>query len=199
MNSDPLLVVLSGPAGVGKDTVLSRLRARGYPFHYTITATTRAPRQGERDGVDYYFYTREHFLELLARNKLLEHATVYEHLYGVPKGPVLDALRNRQDVVVRTDIQGAASIRAMAPGATLIYIKPPSLETLEARMHGRAADSPEQIALRLAKAREELAALTCFDYAVVNEDGELDECVETIMAIVRAERCRVHRPPLGLL
>ena len=199
MNSDPLLVVLSGPAGVGKDAVLSRLRTRGCPFHYTITATTRAPRQGERDGVDYYFYTREHFLDLLARHELLEHATVYEHLYGVPKGPVLDALRNGQDVVVRTDIQGAASIRGLAPGATLIYIKPPSLETLEARLQGRGADSPEQIALRLAKAHEELTALVHFDYAVVNEDGGLDECVGTIMAIVRAERCRVHRPPLGLV
>jgi guanylate kinase len=198
VTSEPLLVVLSGPAGVGKDSVLHRLHELGLPFHYTVTATTRAPRAGERHGHDYFFYTREQFMAMIERGQLLEHATVYDHLYGVPKGPVRDALRRGQDVIVRTDIQGAASIRAQAPGATLIFVQPPSFESLAARLRERSADSAAQIALRLAKAREEMAALSRFDYAVVNEDGGLERCVETIVAITTAERCRIHRLPVGL-
>lgn len=200
MTNSPLLIVISGPAGVGKDSILRRLKDHGEPFHYTVTATTRAPRHGERDGVDYFFYGRDQFLRMIERGELLEHAAVYGgNLYGVPKRPVVEALERGQDVIMRTNIEGAASIRDKAPGATLVFVKPPSLASLEAHMRERGGDSPEQIAIRLATAREEMAALSRFDYAVVNEEGELDRCVDTIRSIVQAEHCRVGRPPNNLV
>lgn len=199
MSSEPLLVVLSGPSGVGKDSVLVRMRSLGYPFHYTVTATTRAPREGEVDGRDYYFVTREWFEEALRLSRLLEHACVYGRLYGVPKAPILTALANGQDVIMRTNVDGAKSIRALAPGAVLIFLLPPSPEQLEERLRGRETDSPEEIEQRLAKVREEMETLPIFDYAVLNDEGQLDRCVASIAAIVEAEKLRVHRPPLGLV
>jgi guanylate kinase len=198
VSSTPLLVVLSGPSGVGKDSILDKMRELKRPFHYTVTATTRLPRQGEIDGVDYYFVTRKWFEERARESGLLEHACVYGQLYGVPKAPVLDALRHGQDVIMRTNVEGAASIRRAAPGAVLIFVAPPSLDELEDRLRRRQTDSVDEIARRLAKVHEEMECLPTFDFAIVNADNELDRCVEQIDAIVAAERCRIGRPPLGL-
>lgn len=199
MNRDPLFVVLSGPSGVGKDSILLRLRELGVPFHYTVTATTRPRRDGEVDGRDYYFYSAQTFEDLERAGGLLEHACVYGRRYGVPRQPVVEALARGQDVIVRTDIAGAASIRRCAPGATLIFIAPPSIESLEERLRRRSTESAADLAIRLARVREEMDALSHFDYLVVNQEGELDRCVESVAAILEAERCRLHRAPLGLL
>ena len=199
MSSEPLLVVLSGPSGVGKDTVLERLRELRYPFHYTVTATTRQPRPGEVDGRDYYFMSPQAFQALEEQGGLLEHACVYGNWYGVPKAPVLAALARGEDVIMRTNVDGARSIRASAAGATLIFITAPSEGSLERRLRGRQSDSPQDIALRLAKVRDELSAVNEFDYLVVNDEDRLDDCIHTVDAIVRAEKCRVSRSPLGLL
>lgn len=198
MNREPLLVVLSGPSGVGKDSILDRLEQLGQPFHYTITATTRARRETEIEGEDYYFVSRTWFESAVQRADLLEHACVYGSLYGVPKAPVVEALAQGRDVIMRTNVQGARSIRTQAPGAVLIFVMPPSLERLEERLRGRQTDSPTEIARRLGTVREELEAVDAFDYVVVNEEGQLDRCVGSILAIVEAEKCRVHRPPVGL-
>ena len=128
----PLLVVVSGPSGVGKDAMLARVRELRPEVFWAITATTRAMRPGEEHGVHHLFHTREEFLELLERGELLEHAEVYGNLYGVPKAPVREALAEGRDAIVRTDVQGAASIRALAPEALLIFVAPPSLEELNA-------------------------------------------------------------------
>lgn len=200
MSSEPLLVVLSGPSGVGKDSILGWMRERELPFHYTVTATTRPRRENERDGRDYHFYAREDFERLLSDGGLLEHALVYgDEYYGVPRQQVIDALRQGQDVIMRTNVDGAESIRAAAPGAVLIFIKAPSLEDLQERLQRRHTESSAEMAVRLGKAKEELERLPLFDYVVDNVEGKLDACVCTILAIVRAEKCRVRRPPLGLL
>lgn len=198
-SSDPLLVVLSGPSGVGKDSVLERLRELQYPFHYTVTATTRQPRPGEVDGRDYFFLTPEGFESLSQEGGLLEHACVYGKQYGVPKAPVLEALASGQDVIMRTNVDGARSIRAQAPGATLIFITAPSQDLLEKRLRGRQSDSAQEIELRLAKVRDELETIQEFDYLIINAEDRLDDCIRNVDAIVRAEKCRVSRPPLGLI
>jgi guanylate kinase len=198
VSSAPLLVVLSGPSGVGKDSILLRLQELGYPFHYTVTATTRPQRPGESDGKDYYFVSEDWFEREVACGGLLEHACVYGRHYGVPKAPVIEALTRGQDVILRTNVEGARSIRAIAPGAVLIFVLPPSLDQLEERLRGRQTDSDGDIERRLREVRDEFEAIGIFDYQVVNEEDGLDACVATIAAIVQAEKCRVGRPPLGL-
>jgi guanylate kinase len=198
VSNEPLLIVLSGPSGAGKDSIINRLRQLGYPFHYTVTATTRARREGEIEGRDYYFLSAEDFQELLDEDGFLEHARVYGKLYGVPKPHVLAAVRRGQDVIMRTNVEGAESIRARAPGAVLIFVTAPSDDILEQRLRQRRTDSPEEIERRLAKVRDEMEVLKSFDYVIVNRDDALDECVDSVLAIIRAEKCRVSRPPLGL-
>jgi guanylate kinase len=195
VSNPPLLVVLSGPSGVGKDSIIQRLRDLGYPFHFTVTATTRPPRDGEVDGRDYYFLSPAKFESLKNESGLLEHACVYGHEYGVPKAPVLAALSAGLDVIMRTNVEGAASIRSRAPGAVLVFVSAPSQEILESRLRGRQSESEQDIEVRLATARAELATMKNFDYAVVND--RLDDCIRDVEAIVRAEKCRVARPPLG--
>lgn len=199
MSREPLLVVLSGPSGAGKDSILNRLREADRPFHFTVTATTRARRPGEVEGRDYYFLTPEQFQDLHEQNGLLEHACVYGNWYGVPKAPVLRALQAGQDVIMRTNVDGAESIRAQAPGAVLIFVAAESIDLLAERLRRRRTDSAADIETRLAKVHDELQTLRDFDYLVVNHENALDECVETILAIVRAEGSRVSRPPLGLV
>lgn len=189
----PLLVVLSGPSGAGKDTILNALRARGRPFHFTVTATTRPPRPNEQHGIDYYFLDEAAFRRMIAAGELIEHV-LYDGTYrGVPRAPVARALAEGRDVLMRTDVRGARTIKQRAPGAVLIYIVPPGLEVLDERLRGRDAQSAEAATRRLALAAEELAALSSFDYAVSNEEGLLDRAVDQVEAIITAERCRVGR------
>jgi guanylate kinase len=189
--SGPLLVVITGPSAVGKDTLLRRLRALFTGAHFAITATTRAPRPGERDGIDYHFYSVPEFERLIAEGELLEHARVYGDWKGVPLAPVRQALAAGRDVLMRTDVQGARHIKSVAPAAVTIFIKPPSIDELHRRLNNRGADSEEQAALRLKIADEEMAAAEEFDHSVVNED--LDACVAQIEEILERERTKPGR------
>jgi len=198
-SSRPVLVVISGPSGVGKDSVLSRMRERGLPYHFTVTATTR-PRR-EVNPADYEFLrflADEEFQQMLADGGLLEHAEVYGYHYGVPKAPVLEALARGEDVVVRVDVQGAATIKKLAPASVLIFLAPPSLAELEERIRARGLDDPDVVQRRLKKASSEMEQLPSFDYCVVNERDRLDEAVDGVLAIMAAERSRVGRPSVDL-
>jgi len=192
----PLLVVITGPSGVGKDTVLSRLKALKRPYHFAVTATTRPPRPEETDGVDYFFLSDQQYDDMLARDEFLENATVYAHRYGVPKPPIREALAASEDVLMRTDVQGARYIKSVCPAALTIFVLPPSWEEMEWRLRSRATDSPEQLELRLRIARDEMAAAAEFDHTVVNED--LNACVDEIERILAAERSRKGREPVRL-
>ena len=198
MNSIPLLVVLSGPSGAGKDAVLKELQRRGRNCHFTITATTRPPRPDERDGVDYFFYDETTFLRLLESGGLLEHQLYNGTYRGVPRQQVATALADGMDVVMRTDVAGAQTLKRLAPGAVLIFIYPLSVEVLRTRMLSRGSESPESLQQRLALAPEELARFRSFDYAIANEDGALDRTVDRVEAIMLAEHCRVTRKPVRL-
>ena len=185
-----LLIVISGTPGAGKDSVVRCLKACEHPFHFVVTATDRQPRPGEVHGRDYFFYTTGEFASLIKDGELLEHALVYGQHKGVPKQQVREALASGKDVVMRIDVQGAATIRRLVPGAVLIFLTAPSEEELERRLRKRGSDSPDQIEKRLATARDEMACLSEFDYVVVNREGRLDQAVDDVLAIVRAEHCR---------
>ncbi len=188
---EPLLLVLSGPSGVGKDAVLEQLRKSRPDIHYTVNATTRPPRPGEVDGQHHIFVSQARFQEMVAQDELLEHARVYAHWYGVPKGQVRDALANGRDVVARVDIQGAASVRRQAPEAVLVFLQPPSMEELERRLRQRSTESDEQLALRLEEARKEMDQASWFDYAVVNETDAVQSAVARVLEIIETERSHV--------
>ena len=188
----PLLVVVSGPSGVGKDTLLERLAQLNgdVKMQFVVTATTRKPREGERDGVNHHFMDRTAFERMIERGELLEYANVYGNYYGVPKSQVRDALREGRHVLLRVDVQGAERLRTVAPEAVFVFVLPPSLETLEARLHARGKDSPESIKTRLAAARTEIEQSDRFDYRIVNGDGAIDDSVKELVDIIRRESRR---------
>jgi len=194
----PLLVVLSGPSGVGKDAVLTRLKELNYPLKYITTLTTRPQRASERDNVDYHFVSREKFQEMIEGKELLEYANVYGNWYGVPKEAVKEALERGEDTIVKIDVQGAATIREIAPQAVFIFLMPPSMEELATRLRQRYTESSSELALRLKTANEEKDHLPLFDYVVVNEWGEIDEAVSEIKSIITAEKCRVNPREINL-
>jgi guanylate kinase len=186
----PLLIIISGPSGVGKDTVVQRMKERGYPFHFVITATDRSPRPGEVDGRDYYFYTTAEFEQMIAQGELLEHACVYGQHKGIPKAHVRQALASGQDVVMRVDIQGADTVKGLIREAITIFLTCESEQELVARLHERRTESEAALQSRLDAAHQEMARLPYFDYAVVNRRNALDEAVDDVIAIMRAEHCR---------
>ncbi len=186
----PLLVVLSGTAGAGKDSVIRRMRERDVPFEFVVTATSRPPRPGEESGRDYVFLSVEEFQAMICNDELLEHAVVYNQHKGIPKKPVLDALSSGRDVLLRVDVQGAATIRRQYPQAVTVFLSAASKEELTRRLLRRGADSAEQVALRLRTALEEMNRVSEFDYRVVNADGGLDAAVDAMIAILRAEHAR---------
>lgn len=190
-NPQPLLIVLSGPSGVGKDAVLNRMRELRRPFHYVVTATTRRKRAGEVNGRAYHFVSRERFKEMIDQQQLLEWAEVYGNRYGVPKAEIAAALARGMDVIVKVDVQGAATIKELLPQAVFIFIVPPSAEAQEQRLRKRHSESPSDLALRLERAEQEIEKLPIFDYVITSHQHRLDEVVLQIDAIVTAERCRV--------
>jgi guanylate kinase len=191
---EPLLIVISGPSGVGKDTVIQCMIERGLPFHFVVTATTRKPRPEERHGVDYFFLTKDEFAEMIDQDELLEYAIVYNDYKGIPKQQVRQALASGKDVVMRVDVQGAATIRRLCPEAVLIFLTTCDEAELVTRLTVRKSETPEGLKLRIATARQEMKHIEIFDYVVVNEDCRLSQTVETIAAIVHAEHHRVdHR------
>jgi guanylate kinase len=188
----PLLIIISGPSGVGKDSVIQRMIARNLPFHFVVTATTRAPRPEESHGVDYFFFTRDEFAEMIDQGELLEYAIVYDDYKGIPKAQVRQALASGKDVVMRLDVQGAATVRSLCPDALLIFLTTQNEEEMIDRLRLRMTETPESLKLRIATARQELKRVTEFDYVVVNPQGGLDKAVDTILAIIKAEHHRVH-------
>lgn len=188
-----MVVVMSGPSGVGKDAILERMAELKYPFHFVITATTRAPRPGEVEGVNHYFVDRARFQELIDTNELLEHAEVYGNMYGVPKQQVRDALAAGQHVMIRVDVQGAARIRQLVADALLIFIMPPTLVSLQQRLEDRGVDAIEAITVRRSRAIDEINEATWFDHSVVNHDQRLDDAVRDVIDIIDREAER--NPP----
>lgn len=189
--ANPVLIVISGPSGVGKDAVLARMKESGRPLHYVVTATTRPKRPGERDDSDYHFVSKEEFEELIKQGELLEWANVYGNLYGVPKRQVQQALAQGRDVIVKVDVQGAATIKSILPQAVFIFLAPPSVAELERRLKERETESAEEFELRMKTARGEMNALPMFDYVVVNHQDQIEATIAQIDAIICAERCRV--------
>lgn len=197
-HSKPLLIVISGPSGVGKDTVIQRMKKRQLPFHFVVTATTRPPRQNEIHGKDYFFYSHEQFDDMIKKGELLEHAMVYSDQKGIPKSQVKEALASGKDVVMRLDVQGAATIRKMCPDALLIFLAPQDEEEMINRLRERRSESPEDLKLRIETARHEMTQVDIFDYVVINRELHLDETVDTIVSIITAEHHRVKQRVLTL-
>lgn len=188
----PLLIVLSGPSGAGKDAVLRRMKERGLPFHFVVTATTRPQRSDEVAGSDYVFVTQGEFAGMIERGELLEYAIVYNDYKGIPKKQVRDALASGLDVVMRIDVQGAETVRALSPEALLIFLCTRTEAELVARLQARQTETEESLKLRIATAVQEMKRLDVFDYFVLNPDLRLDDAVDTILAIIRAEHHRTH-------
>jgi guanylate kinase len=188
----PLLIILSGPSGVGKDTVLQRMQERHLPFHFVVTATTRPIRLNEVHGRDYFFVSHDEFARMIEEDELLEYAIVYNDYKGIPKQQVREALASGKDVVMRIDVQGAATIRKLAPEALLVFLTTENEAELVNRLQERKTETPEGINLRIATARQELKRINEFDYVVINSDFQLDQTVDTLTAIIQAEHHRIN-------
>lgn len=197
-NPQPLLIVLSGPSGAGKDTVLDRMKERNLPFHFVVTATTRPMRPNEVNGRDYFFVSFDEFARMIEADELLEYAIVYNDYKGIPKQQVRDALASGMDVVMRIDVQGAATIRKIVPEALLIFLTTDSEQALVRRLEARQTETHEGLKLRIATARQELKRAAEFDYAIVNSDEHLDEAVDAIQAIIQAEHHKVVQRKVSL-
>ncbi len=195
---NPLLIVISGPSGVGKDMTIERLKVSGHSFHFVVTATTRPKRPNEVHGVDYYFISMDDFAEMIEQEELLEYAVVYGDYKGIPKAQVREALASNKDVIMRIDVQGAATIRKLAPEAILIYLSAESEEALVRRLRQRETELEDQLRIRIATARQEMKTLDLFDYVVINAEDKLDETGDNILSIIKAEKSRVHQREIKL-
>jgi len=187
-----LVVIISGPSGVGKDTIIEAMRRRGErpDRHYVITCTTRARRVYEEDGVHYHFRTAEEFARLRVEDGLLEAAEVHGNWYGTPRAQVADAIAAGQDAILKIDVQGARAVRDRIPGALLIFVVPPSIEELTARLVARSTETPEALARRMRNATAEMARAGDYDHVVVNETGQVERTAEAIEEIIAAEKAR---------
>ena len=187
-----LLILISGPSGTGKGTVCDLLRQKHPEISYSISATTRQPRPGEQDGVNYYFYTKEKFREMIDQGQLLEWAEVYGNFYGTPKQKVLDRLDAGEDILLEIDTQGALNVMKVMPEGLFIFLLPPSLEELAARLKGRGTETEESLHRRLGAAVDEIKLATKYRYVVVND--KVGDAEETIANIIEAEH---HRSDLN--
>lgn len=178
--------VISGPSGVGKDAVLSKIKKFERPYFFTITATTRSMRPGEHDGVDYIFLEPDAFRRMIAQEELLEWAEVYGNLYGVPKSQVTEAQCRGLDVIVKVDVQGANTIKRMMPDATLIFLEPPDIHSLERRLSSRNTETEADFRLKLEAAQEEMKEAHRFDHQVVNHDNGIEAAAIAIDRIILA-------------
>jgi guanylate kinase len=194
----PLLIVISGPSGAGKDTVMQRMQERGLPFHFVVTATTRGKRPNEMEGKDYIFVGKEEFARMIEQNELIEYAMVYGDYKGIPRAQVRQALVSGEDVVMRLDVQGAETVRRLAPEALLIFITTANEDELERRLRDRKTESADTLTLRIATARKELQRIEAFDYVIINSDFRLDATVDKVRAIIEAEHLRVEHRRVSL-
>ena len=195
--TSPLLMVLSGPSGVGKDAVLTRMRELSRPYHFTVTATTRPMRSNERDGFHYSFLSKEAFQLMIDKGQLLEWAEVYGNYYGVPKQQVAQALDSGADVIIKADVQGAESIKSIVPEAICIFLSA-SPEVLKTRLRERMTESEEAYNIRVETAERESQESCKFDYVVVNHTGRLDDTVSEIERILESEKRRKPRRSIRL-
>jgi guanylate kinase len=193
----PRLIVISGPSGVGKDTVIEEMRIRHPDYSFAVTATTRPRRPGEIDGVHYIFMTRQEFEEALENRYFLESAEVYGNLYGVPRKRVEDEIADGRNVVIKVDVQGAATIREIMPDAIFVFLLPPTMGELTARLRGRKTDDPDALMERATTASWELSRVRDFDYVVFNETDRVHETLRVIDAIIVAEGCRIDQTASG--
>lgn len=191
-----ILIVVSAPAGCGKDTILEQALAKNDNLFYSVSATSRAMRPGETDGVSYHFKTREQFEDMINNGELLEYTEYCGNYYGTPKKAVTDMLEAGKDVILKIEIEGAANIKRIFPDCTMIFILPPSIKELDRRLHKRGTETEEVIALRLEQARKELSFAENYDYLVVNDD--LPDAVEDFLAVVKGEKCSKKRS-IGLI
>lgn len=191
--SSPTVVVISGQSGVGKDSVIKKLRERRPDLHFVVTATTRPMREGEVDGVDYIFVSKDKFEEWLKEGKMLEHAVVYGEYKGIPRQQVNEALSKGTDVILRLDVQGAATVRSLIPDSVSIFLAAESEEGLVTRLLGRNTEATENLLIRVETARKEAQRIKEFDYVVINREGDIEDAVSKISAILDAEKCSVNR------
>lgn len=187
----PLLVVISGPSGVGKDAVVKALQNRSNSYHFVVTVTSRPPREKEVEGVDYFFVSSNQFEEMIRQDAFVEHAVVYGEYKGIPKSQIRDALASQRDVILRVDVQGAMTLRRLCPDAVLIFLIPSNVQEWYTRLRNRQTETAESLAVRLNTVQEELEYLGVFDYVVVNAQNCLEETVDTITSIIQAEHHRV--------
>lgn len=198
--TDPrtLLIVISGPSGVGKDATLQVLQESDHPFYFVVTATTRPIRPGEVDGKDYHFVSVGEFAEMIENDDLLEYAVVYGDYKGIPKKHVREALASGLDVVMRIDVQGAKTIRKLVPNAVTIFLTAENEDELFRRLRERKTESPGKLKMRIVTARDELSRLTEFEYVVINRENQLEKTAEQVLSIITAEKTRVDWTPVQL-
>lgn len=194
----PLLVVLSGPSGVGKDTVIQAVKSSGFRIHHVVTATTRAPRVGERHGFDYYFVTIQAFDRMIADNELIEHAEVHGHRYGTPTAELRRAFNHGRDALLKIDVQGALQLKRRIPQAVFVFLAPPSTDDLFHRLLHRDTETPGERQRRIDDAHFELAQKCSYDYVIVNHAGSVMAAAGQLESIITAEKLRIHRQPIEL-
>ena len=198
IQQQPLLIVISGPSGVGKDSVLQDLKAHDDRLYFVVNATTRPPRPGEIDGVDYFFVSSGRFAEMIEQGELLEYALVYNDYKGILKEQIRLGLESGRDVLLRVDVQGAHTVRKLCPEAVLIFLTVENQNELVLRLKHRSTETEDDLNLRLAMIRQELKHISEFDYVIPNREGGLKGTTETILSIIRAEHHRVNHRKVTL-
>lgn len=188
--SKGLLIILSGPSGVGKGTVCTALRPRMPELVYSVSATTRSPREGEQDGINYFFKSREQFLDMIEDDKLLEYAEYVGNYYGTPRDFVEQTLESGRDIILEIEVQGALKVKEKFPEGIFVFLLPPSMDELKDRIRGRGTEHPDVISHRMSVAEDEIGLIRHYDYAVVND--EIDLACKRIESIIIAEHCKVR-------
>lgn len=191
MNKKGLLLVVSGPSGAGKGTICKAFLEKNKNVKLSISATTRSPREGEVEGVNYFFVTKEKFKGMIDNGELLEHAQIYDNFYGTPKAAILENLEQGYDVLLEIEMQGAKQIKEVYPEGVFIFILPPSLDELKNRIVGRGTETEEQINKRFGSAFEEICQIENYDYFIVNKD--IDQSAKELSDMISAEKNKVHR------
>ncbi len=195
----PILVIISGPSGVGKDTIARRvIKRRPRSFYFVVTATTREPRDGEVEGYDYFFVSKDEFARMIEEEELLEYAVVYNQYKGIPKQQVREALASGKNVIMRLDVQGTATVRRLIPNAITIFLRTPSEADLVRRLRNRETDPAEGVNLRIAEAIQEMKRMREFDYCVVNAENQQELAVDQILSIIDAAQCRVQQSEIEI-